>query len=39
MKMLILQNPSNEIVVARADEDTGSPTHYAIKASGQVCVW
>ena len=29
-------NPNNEIVVARVNEDTGSPTHFAIKASGQV---
>ena len=29
-------NAANEVVVARANEDTGMPTHYAIKASGQV---
>lgn len=29
-------NPSNEVVVAKANETTGMPTHYAIKASGQV---
>ena len=29
-------NAANEVVVARANEDTGVPTHYAIKTSGQV---
>ena len=29
-------NPTNEIVVARVNEDTGSPTYFAIKSSGQV---
>jgi len=29
-------NPTNEVVVAKANDDTGIPTHYAIKASGQV---
>ena len=28
--------PNNEIIVARVNEDTGSPTYYAIKASGMV---
>jgi phage-related baseplate assembly protein len=27
---------SNEVVVARVDSDTGNPTHFAIKSSGQV---
>ena len=29
-------NPSNEVVVARTNENSGMPTHYAIKSSGQV---
>tara|TARA_R110000851_G_scaffold132813_2_gene267385 strand:+ start:594 stop:2396 length:1803 start_codon:yes stop_codon:yes gene_type:complete len=29
-------NPSNEIVVAEVNSDTGTPTSYAIRASGQV---
>ena len=29
-------NPSNEIVVAEVDSDTGTPTSYAIRATGQV---
>ena len=29
-------NPQNEVVVARAEEATGAPTHYAIRAYGQV---
>ena len=29
-------NPNNEIVVARVDSDTGTPTNFAIKAKGQV---
>jgi len=29
-------NPNNEIIVARVNEDTGAPSSYAIKASGQV---
>jgi hypothetical protein len=29
-------NPNNEIVVARVDSDTGTPTSFAIKAKGQV---
>jgi len=29
-------NPSNPIVVARVADDTGTPTYYAIKASGNV---
>jgi len=29
-------NSNNEIVVARADSDTGTPTFYAIKTKGQV---
>jgi len=29
-------NPNNEIVVARTNSTTGSPTHYAIKAIGRV---
>jgi hypothetical protein len=29
-------DPSNEVVVAKANEATGMPTHYAIKTSGQV---
>jgi hypothetical protein len=29
-------NSSNEVVVARANDNTGVPTHYAIKSSGQV---
>jgi len=28
--------PTNEVVVARVDETTGLPTHYAIKSYGQV---
>jgi hypothetical protein len=29
-------NSSNEVVVARVNTATGTPTHYAVKASGQV---
>ena len=29
-------NPSNQVVVARVDNTTGSPTHYAVKAYGNV---
>jgi hypothetical protein len=29
-------DPSNEVVVARVDNTTGAPTHYAIKANGNV---
>tara|TARA_B100001123_G_scaffold74689_3_gene84254 strand:+ start:60321 stop:62123 length:1803 start_codon:yes stop_codon:yes gene_type:complete len=29
-------NPKNSVVVARVDESTGAPTHYAIKAYGNV---
>lgn len=29
-------NPNNEIVVARVNEETGVPTYFAIKSSGQV---
>ena len=29
-------SPQNEVVVARADEVSGAPTHYAIRAYGQV---
>jgi len=29
-------NPSNTVVVGRVDETSGIPTHYAIKASGEV---
>ena len=29
-------NENNEIVVARADSDTGTPTFYAIKTTGQI---
>ena len=29
-------NPNNEIVVAKANGNTGIPTHYAIRATGQV---
>jgi hypothetical protein len=29
-------NPNNEIVVAKVNADVGTPTHYAIKAFGQV---
>ena len=29
-------DPSNEVVVARVDTNTGLPTHYAVKSSGQV---
>lgn len=29
-------NPSNQVVVARVDNTTGSPTHYAVKSYGNV---
>ena len=29
-------NPSNQVVVGRVDETTGIPTHYAIRAHGEV---
>ena len=29
-------NANNEVVVAKANSDTGNPTHYAIKAFGQI---
>ena len=29
-------NPTNEVVVAKANETTGMPTHYAIRSTGQV---
>src|SRR6056300_764634 len=29
-------NPKNEVVAARFDNNTGKPTHYAIRAKGQV---
>jgi len=33
---ILFANADNEIVVARVDDTTGNPTHYAIKAFGQV---
>ena len=41
LNFVLLENvdfaqPSNSIVVAQTDTDTGSPTHYAIKAYGNV---
>jgi hypothetical protein len=29
-------NPNNQVTVARVDETTGNPTHFAVKAYGQV---
>ena len=29
-------NPNNQVTVARVDESTGNPTHFAVKAYGQV---
>lgn len=33
---VLFANADNDIVVARVDDTTGNPTHYAIKAFGQV---
>ena len=33
---ILFANSDNDIVVARVDDTTGNPTHYAIKAHGQV---
>jgi hypothetical protein len=33
---VFFSNPTNEVVVAKANTDTGVPTHYAIKAKGRI---